>query len=103
MLRDTLVLEPLAQAADSDATGFAHTGIRILETRLNDRPHLTHQWRHELAASFNGDAEREHGSTTGSWVRRCEVGLDEVAQRWEDLVRRKVGSQAVNDSESRLS
>jgi hypothetical protein len=103
VLSGARLLEPLAKAADRNASSLPDGAVGILETSLNEGPDLIHEGSHKLAAALDGNAEREHGAATVSGVRRLEELEDEVAQRNEDLVRRKVGSEAINYSEGRLS
>lgn len=102
MLGHTWVLEPLAEAADSNASSLPDGPVRVLEASLNERPDLVHERSHELAAALNRNTEGEHGSATMSGFAGSEVLQDEVAQRGEDLVWGKVGRKAIDDAESRL-
>jgi hypothetical protein len=89
MLRDTLIFQPFAETADSRASSLPDRGVSILQPSFNYRPYMTHEWCHVLAAAFNNDAEREHGGTALIRIRRAEVLLNEIAEGWEDLGRRK--------------
>ena len=68
VLRSAFLLQPLAQTADGHTTSFPHGPVAILQTRLNDRPDLSHERSHELAATLNRDTECEHRTTALSRV-----------------------------------
>lgn len=102
VLGRTLVLEPLAQAADGDTGSLPDGGIGILETSLDDGPDLAHEGGHVLAASLNANSKRENGSTTVAWVWRREVLDNEGTESREDLGGGQVGGESIDDAQSRL-
>lgn len=102
MLRRDLVLQSLAQARYGDTARLAYAGILVTQAGLDERPDLVHERCHELTTTFDRDTKREHGTTTGVVVCRREVLLNQGAESREDLIGGKVGSETVNDTESRL-
>lgn len=102
MLLATLILEPLAQTADGNASGLADVDIGILETSLDDGPHLAHERSHEFTATLDGDTKGEHGTTAVVGIRGTEVLDDELAKRREDLRRGESSGERIDDAESRL-
>lgn len=64
MLGGTLILQPLAQTADSDAGGLPDRGINILKANLDDRPDLVHDGSHKFTAALDDHTEGEHGAAT---------------------------------------
>ena len=102
VLRRTLILEPLTQAADGDTGGLPDGGIGILETGLDDRPDFVHERSHELAAPFNANSKRKNGTTTVAWVRRSEVLNNEGTEGGEDLSGGQVGGESIDDAQSGL-
>jgi hypothetical protein len=102
VLGRTLLLEPFAQTADRSTSCLAYTCVGILQAGLDHRPYLVHEGSHKLRAAFNGHAESKKGSPTVRGIRRREVLLDEGTKGREDLSWREVGSQAINNTESRL-
>ncbi len=103
MLRCTLILEPLAQAADGDTGGLPDGGIGILETSLDDGPDFAHEGRHVLAASFNANSKRKDGTTTVAWVCRSEVLNNEGTEGGEDLSGGQVGGESIDDAQGGLA
>lgn len=63
MLGNTLLFQPLAEAADSNAGSFPDSGIAIVQTSLDDRPNLSQQWGHVLTATLDGNPEGQDGTT----------------------------------------
>jgi hypothetical protein len=102
VLRNALFLQPLAQAADSDAGRLSDRVITILETSLNNRPNVAHQRRHELAAALHGYAKRKHCTTAIVRIGRREVLRDKCSKSREDLSGGKVCGEAINDTKSGL-
>jgi hypothetical protein len=102
MLGNALILQPLAQTADSNAGGLPDRSITVLETSLNNWPDVAHQRRHELAAALHGNAKCKHCATAIVRVRRSKVMGNECTESREDLGRGKVRGEAVDDAESRL-
>ena len=102
MLGHTLVLKPLAQAADGYTGCFANAGILVTETGLDQGPHLIHERCHVLATAFDSNTKSKNSTTTACRIRGVEVLTNEMAKWREDLRRRKVCRQAINDSEGRL-
>jgi hypothetical protein len=102
VLCDTLILEPLAQTTNSNAGSLPDRGIAVLETSINYWPDVAHQRRHELAAALHSHSKRKHCTTAVVRVRRSEVMRNECAEGGEDLSRRKVRGEAIDDAESRL-
>jgi hypothetical protein len=55
-------IDPLTEAADSDACSFPDRCIIILEGGVNDRPNFRHARSHKLAAALDSDAQGQDGS-----------------------------------------
>lgn len=53
VLGAALVFHPLAEAADGDTRRFPHAGLSILQTGLDERPHLVHEGSEVLATSLH--------------------------------------------------
>jgi hypothetical protein len=102
MFGRTLILEPLAQAADGNAGSLPDAGFWVLETSLDDGPNLIHEGGHELAASLNADTKGKNSTAAASRIGRAEVLNNESAESGEDLRRWQVGGQSIDDAESRL-
>jgi hypothetical protein len=102
VLRYTRLLKPLAKAADSNAGSLPDGRITVLESSLNERPDLVHKRGHELAAPFHRDTESKHCTPTMGRVCGAEELKNEIAERIENLIRRKVGSKTIDNAESRL-
>lgn len=102
VLCNTLILQPLAQTADSNACGLPDRGFTVLETSLDNWPDMAHQGRHELAAALHGHTKCKHSTTTIVRVRRREVMGNECAESRKDLGGGKIRGEAINDAESRL-
>lgn len=102
MLLSTLVLESLVQTADGNASSLADVNVGILETGLDDGPHLAHERSHEFAATVDGDAKGEHVTTAMVGIRGTEVLDDDLAKRREDLRRGESNGERIDNAESRL-
>lgn len=102
MLANTLLLQPLTQTRNSRTRRLPHRRILIVQSRDDERPHILHVRRHELAATLNCDTEREDGAASVGGVAGRHVLVDEGAERWEDLLGRERRCEDVDDAESGL-
>jgi len=102
VLGGTIFLEPFTEAANGDACGLPDASVAVTETGFYDRPHFVHERSHELAAAFNSNAKSEHRPAALSRLLRRKVLDDQRAQGGEDLHRRKVGGQSINNAKCRL-
>lgn len=64
MLRGALILQPLAQTADSNAGRLPNRRIDILKTSFDEGPDLVHDWSHVFTATLDDHTEGEYGTTT---------------------------------------
>ena len=99
---NTLVLKPLAEAADGNAGSLTHSRVLVAETGFYQRPDLAHERGHVFAAAFNCDTEGKNCTTAACGVGRVEVLADQLAERREDLRWGKVGGKTINDAKRRL-
>jgi hypothetical protein len=102
VLLDARVLQPLAQAAHSDASRLAHGRIRVDQALHDHWPHLTHLRRQVFADALDRDAEGKKGRAPVRRVCRSKVLVHERAQGWENLVRREQCCEIVNYAQRRL-
>jgi hypothetical protein len=90
MFRRALLLQPLAQAADSNASSVPDRGVDVLDTSLDNGPDLAYYRSHVFATTLNDNTKSKHGAAAIVRIRRGEILLDERAKGREDLGRRKV-------------
>lgn len=102
MLLAALILKPLAQTADGDASSLADIDVVVLEAGFDDGPHLVHERSHEFTATLDGNTQGEHGTTAVVGISGTEVLDDELAEGGEDLRRRESSGERVDDAEGRL-
>lgn len=102
MTRGAFVLKPFAQAAHGDARRPSHASIAVVETGLNNRPYLAHEWCHILATTLNGYSQCEHCTSAIRALRGREVLLDLGTKSWKNLSWRKRGGKGVDDAQGRL-
>lgn len=57
MLGSTLLGQPLAEAAESDASSLLDHRLGVLETSLDDGPELSDVRSNELGATLEGEEE----------------------------------------------
>jgi len=89
MLSNTLILEPFAQTAYSDASSLPNTGVTVLQSGLNERPYFIHPRRHKFTTTFHRDAQSKHSTTPVGGIPRSEVVEKEDGEGREHLGWRK--------------
>lgn len=99
MLLGALLLEHLAKAAESVASGLANDNLGVVETSLNEGPQAVEVGLDEERAALDDDSECGDGGLAHARVGGASEGTNLLEEGREDLGGRKGGGEGVDHAE----